>query len=209
MKLYYAPSTAAMIPHWVLLEMGLSEVEMVKLDLASREHKLPEYLALNPAGTVPTLVVGDQVMTESAAILLWLVEQESGKGLAPAAGSPQRAEFLQHVVHLANTLQPAFRRWFYPAELAGEAAAADNKQNAEQIVAQEWERWNAHLAERDYLLGAEISAVDFYLCVLMRWSRNMTRPATEWPHLARFVARMKQRPSFKLLYQREGLTEWA
>ncbi|MBD8528238.1 glutathione S-transferase family protein [Pseudoxanthomonas sp. CAU 1598] len=196
-----------MIPHWLLLEIGLP-VEMVKLDLASREHKRPEYLALNPAGTVPTLVVGDQVITESAAILLWLVEQAPGQWLAPAMGTAQRAQFLQHVVHLANTLQPAFRRWFYPEEAAGAAAAAANKQHAERDIALEWERWNGLLAERPYLLGTDISAADFYLCVLMRWSRNMPRPATDWPHLARFAATLKARPSFALLYQREELTDW-
>ena len=47
------------------------------------------------------------------------------------------------------------------------------------------------------------------LCMLMRWSRNMPRPATAWPHLAAFAARMKARPSFATLYAREGLTEWA
>lgn len=207
MKLYYAPSTAAMIPHWLLLETGIS-FDMEKLDLAARQHKTPEYLALNPAGTVPTLVVGDTVLTESAAILLWLVEQEGGEWLAPPKASAQRAEFLQHVVHLANTLQPAFRRWFYPAEVAGEAAADANKANAADEIAREWDRWDALLAQRDYLLGSEVSAVDFYICVLMRWARNMPRKATDWPQLAKFVSRMKQRPSFKQLYEREGLVDW-
>jgi glutathione S-transferase len=45
--------------------------------------------------------------------------------------------------------------------------------------------------------------------MLMRWSRNMPKPATEWPAIAEYVARMKARPSFRTLYEREGLTEWA
>jgi glutathione S-transferase len=45
--------------------------------------------------------------------------------------------------------------------------------------------------------------------MLMRWSRNMPRPATDWPQLAALAQRMKARPSFRTLYEREGLTEWA
>ena len=51
--------------------------------------------------------------------------------------------------------------------------------------------------------------MDFYATMLMRWSRNMPKPAHEWPALGAYAARMKARPSFKTLYQREGLTEWA
>jgi glutathione S-transferase len=45
--------------------------------------------------------------------------------------------------------------------------------------------------------------------MLMRWSRNMPKPATDWPHLNALAQRMKARPSFRTLYEREGLTEWA
>jgi glutathione S-transferase len=68
---------------------------------------------------------------------------------------------------------------------------------------------DAHLSSRDYLLGAQISAVDLLATMLMRWSRNMPKPATAWPALERYVQRMRSRPSFAELYAREGLTEWA
>lgn len=208
MKLYFAPGTAAMISHWLLLEMKVS-FDLVAVDLQAGEHKCSEYLALNPAGTVPTLRVDGQSMTESAAILLWLTEHEAGQKFAPSVGSPQRMEFLQHLVNLANTLQPAFRRWFYPQEAAGESAAEQNKANAQQLIESQWTLWNQRLADREYLLGERLSAIDIYLCTLMRWSRNMPKPATDWPQLAAFAARMKQRPSFRNLYEREGLTDWA
>ena len=60
-----------------------------------------------------------------------------------------------------------------------------------------------------YLLGDRVTAADFVTTMLMRWSRNMPKPATQWPAIAGYVARMKARPSFKVLYEREGLTEWA
>ena len=45
--------------------------------------------------------------------------------------------------------------------------------------------------------------------MLMRWSRNMPKPASQWPHLAALAQRLKARSSFTALYEREGLTEWA
>ena len=54
-----------------------------------------------------------------------------------------------------------------------------------------------------------LTAADFLATMLMRWSRNMPRPATDWPTIRGYVERMKARPSFRTLYEREGLTEWA
>jgi glutathione S-transferase len=59
------------------------------------------------------------------------------------------------------------------------------------------------------LLGDHVCAADFFLTMLMRWSRNMPRPASDWPHLAALIVRMKARPSFRALYEREGLSEWS
>ena len=77
-------------------------------------------------------------------------------------------------------------------------------------IAAAWDRIDAHLAVNGpHLLGADAGVADFYLTMLMRWSRNMPRPATRWPHLAALAQRMKARPSFRELYRREGLEEWA
>jgi len=51
--------------------------------------------------------------------------------------------------------------------------------------------------------------VDLYALMLMRWSRNMPRPATAWPQLAALAARLKARPSWKRVCEAEGLVEWA
>jgi glutathione S-transferase len=67
----------------------------------------------------------------------------------------------------------------------------------------------AHLAANGpYLLGERVSAPDFFFAMLCRWSRNMPKPATEWPAIRGFIDRMRARPSFKLLCEREALTEW-
>ncbi|MFP3435673.1 glutathione S-transferase N-terminal domain-containing protein, partial [Paraburkholderia sp. SIMBA_061] len=72
--LYYSPSTAALVVHWLLIELDIPH-ELRELDFERREQKSPGYLALNPAGVVPTLVLDGQVLTEAAAIVMHLADR--------------------------------------------------------------------------------------------------------------------------------------
>ena len=208
-SLYYSPGAASMVVHWLLLELGLPH-ELHLVDTSAGEQKRPEYLALNPNGVVPTLVADGQPLFEAAAMLVTLADRHPQAGLAPALDAPQRAAYTQWMFHLANAVQPLFRLWWYPHEPAGEAQAETVRTLVRPRIEAAWDRLDAHLAAHGpYLLGDAPSAADFYLAMLMRWSRNMPRPATEWPRLQALAQRMKARPSFKLLYEREGLTDWA
>lgn len=207
--LYYSPGAASLVVHWLLIETGARH-ELRKVDIAAGEHKRPEYLSINPNGVVPTLLVHTDPVTETAAIVLQLADAHPSVGLAPAIGSIERARYYQWIVHLANTLHPAFRIWFYPGEAAGDAHADAAKAMARERIEACWDRIEAHLSKRGpYLLGVSATAADFLLTMFMRWSRNMPRPATDWPQLQALAQRMKARPSFRTLYEREGLTEWA
>ncbi|MBO9709626.1 MAG: glutathione S-transferase family protein [Caulobacter sp.] len=206
--LYYSPSTAALAPHWMLIEIG-APFELVLTDTATGAHKQPEYLKLNPAGVVPTLIVDGAPMCESTAICMLLAERHPEKALAPAVEAPERAAYLQAMVYLANTVLPAFRAWFYPHEPAGRDAAEDAQAAARSRIEAAWDRIDAQLAAGGpYLLGEKLSAADFMATMLMRWSRNMPRPATAWPNIARYLGRMRAMPSLREVHAREGLTDW-
>ncbi len=207
--LYTAPGAAGLCVHWLLIDAGIAH-ELRLLDLAAGQHKAPDYLALNPNGLVPTLVIDAQPVYDAAALLLLLAERHPEAALRPARGSRAEALYLQWTLQLATTLMPAFRNWFYPHEAAGEEAAARAKEVARLRIEAAFDRLDAHLAAHGpYVCGEAISAVDFLATMLMRWSRNMPKPATSWPTLSGYIARMKARPSFTVLYEREGLTEWA
>lgn len=207
--LYYAPGAASFVVHWLLIDLGLPH-ELIKLDTAAKEHKSPEYLALNPAGVIPTLLIDGKPMCEAAAMTVLLADAKPDAGLIPPLNSAKRGEFYQWMFHLANTLQPPFRLWWYPAEAAGEAHAEAGKATAEAKIHAVFANLEAHLAQSGpYLLGGSVSAADFMLVMLMRWSRNMPKTALDYPHLAKLAGLMKARPSWKLLYDSEGLTEWA
>ncbi len=206
--LYGSRSTASLVVHWLLIELGIDH-ELRMLDFDRREQKSADYLDLNPQGRVPTLMIDGQVLTESAAIAMHLADLHPGAGLAPAVGTPERAAWYRWMLFCAYTLMPAYRRWFYPHEPAGEEQIAQVQARALAEIEAAWQQVDAHLAANGpYLLGERRSAADFVLTMLMRWSRNMPRPADSWPALAEHARRMKALPSFAELYRREGLTDW-
>jgi glutathione S-transferase len=206
--LHTSPGSSGLVVHWLLIELEIPHT-IKNLDLAAKEHKQPAYLALNPAGVVPTLIVDGTPVTEAAAIALHLTDAHPARGFAPAAGTLARAAYYQWMFFATNTLQPAYRAWFYPHEPAGEATADAAKAVAKSRVEDGWARVDSHLAAHGpHMLGETLSTADFMFTMLMRWSRNMPRPATSWPAVERLAKLMKARPSFKELYAREGLTDW-
>ena len=208
-QLYYAPGAASMLVHWLLLELDVPH-RLHLVDTAAGAQKRPEYLALNPNGVVPTLVHDGVAMYESAALAMTLADRHPDARLAPAPGSALRPAYNQWMFHLANAVQPLFRLWWYPHEPAGPENADSVLAHVAPRIEAAWARIDAQLADNGpYLLGDAVSAADFYLTMLMRWSRHMPKPATDWPRLAALAQRMRARPSFKALYQREGLEEWA
>jgi len=207
-RLYNSPGTAGLAVHWMLIELG-APFAVTMLDFERREQKSAEYLAINPMGRVPTLMVDGTPRTECAALLMLLAERHPEAGLAPPPGDPARADYLQWMIFFANTLQPAFRAWFYADEPAGPENAAAAQASARTQIEAAWLLLDNHFADgRAFMLGERRSAADFLATMLTRWSRNMPRPATDWPHLARYVARMRATPSLREAHDREGLTDW-
>ena len=103
------------------------------------------------------------------------------------------------------------RLWWYPSDVPGTAEVqAAVKAAAVKKLEAAWKRIDAHLqAHGPYLLGAEFSAADIFLAMLMRWSRRTPKQAIEWPALRRLADLVRARPSWKRVYALEGLTEWS
>ncbi|HEX3635449.1 MAG TPA: glutathione binding-like protein [Paraburkholderia sp.] len=102
------------------------------------------------------------------------------------------------------------RDWPY-ADVDGDPAGAEAvRALARHRIEEACDRLDTNLADdRDCLVGGTLSTVDFLAVVLMRWTRNMPRPALGWPHLARYIRGLRALPSFIELNTREGLTRMA
>lgn len=205
--LYGSPSTAGTAIHWMLLELGVP-FEAILLDFDKAEHKTPDYLALNPDGVVPTLIIDGAPITQMAGIATLLAERHPEAGFAPALGTIERAEYLSWTLWLANSFQPNFRAWFYPHEPAGGEAQDAVKAAARARIEAGLARLDARLADRDYLVGDQFTTVDLLATILCRWTRNMPKPATAWPNLKGYLDRIRQRPALREVHAREGLTDW-
>jgi len=209
-QLHYFPGNASLIPHLLLEELGVP-FELVLVDRASRAHKSPAYLELNPNGLIPVLVettpAGELVLYETAAICLHLLDTHSGAGLAPAPGTTARAHFYKWLAWLTNTLQAALIIYFYPERWADEPAAiAQVKAHAEVKIGAMLDLLDAELAVRGpWLLGDSFSAIDLYALVLCRWTRGFTRPARSLPQLGPYLQRLLARPTVQRAMAREGI----
>jgi glutathione S-transferase len=206
--LYYAPGAASLAVHWMLIELGVA-FTTERLDLEAGDQRAESFLRVNPAGRVPALVADGRVYTESAALLMLLAERHADAGFAPTAGDPARGNWLELTVYLANTLSPAMRDWFYAGKDGAPADADAIRRLARRRIESAWERLDVILGDgRTYLLGDRLTTVDLLATMLMRWSRNMPRPATTWPHIGPYVVRMRSRKAFQEVCDREGLSDW-
>ena len=209
-ELYYAPSTAAMVPHILLEEIGVP-YRRVLVDRAAGAHKQPDYLKLNPNGLIPVLVDGEHVLYETAAIAAHLCDMHPAAGLAPAVGSWERALFYQWLIWLTNTLQASLIVYFYPERWLRQVNAggsAEVKAQAEMKIGLLLDMLDAELARHGgpWFGGARHSALDPYVFTLCRWTRNFkTSPARERPLLGPYLQRMLGRPAVQRVLAAELL----
>ncbi len=206
--LYYCPGTASMVVHLALLEIGAAH-ELKLVDVEKKQQKDPAYLRLNPNGVVPTLVIDNHPYLESAALLMLLAERHPEAGLAPAADTVERDLWRQWIIFISGSLQSAFRAWFYPAELGFAEHSEATKAALQNRIAAIWDQLDLHLSKNGpYLLGETFSGADLQLTMLMRWSRNMPRQATQWPALNKLAQLIIARPSWQKMVEIEGLETW-
>jgi glutathione S-transferase len=205
-ELHHYPGNASLTPHIVLEELGLA-YRLTLVDRAQGAHKAPAYLKLNPNGRIPVLVDGELVLYETAAIVLHLVDSHPAARLAPAAGAA-RAHFVKWLVWLTNTPQAEMLLYFYPERWTDDAAAAAQvKAHAEARLAAMMDQLDGELARHGgpWFLGADYSALDPYVTMLARWTRNMTRPARTLPHLGPYLQRVLARPAVQRAFAQEGI----
>ena len=215
LNLHYYPSTASMVPHIVLEELGVAYLRTL-VDRTVDAHKAPGYLKLNPNGSIPVLTDGKLVLYETAAIVLHLCDMHPQASLAPALGTSERAHFYKWLMWLTNTLQVALMIYFYPErwlEADNSAGQAELKRRAEAKVAGLLAQLDVELARSkslsggDWFTGRDYTALDAYVFTLCRWTRGFQNelPARSWPHLGAYLQRMLARPAVTRVLTAEQL----
>ena len=190
-----------MAPHAALAEIG-ADYELVAIERGEAQSSA-DYRALNPLGVVPTLVDGDRVLTESAAILLTLADRYPEARLAP----DDRVDYYRWMIFMTNTLQTAFLRFFYPERYGG--AGVEEVAGAE--AASHFDLIDAHLEGREWLVGDHRTAADLFLLMLTRWGRRLDPPAWDRPHVRAHFRRTYELPGVQRMFEEEDLErhDWA
>ncbi|MCG2842498.1 glutathione S-transferase family protein [Sandaracinobacter sp. RS1-74] len=176
LKLYARPGWGSAIVEYQFAFYGLAYQRIEVEDLFQSEKGRETVRPLNPLAQIPTLLMDDDtVLTESAAITLWLADRTGSDALVPAAGSPERADFLRWLIFLVANIYPCFTFADDPARFVEPEAA--RKLFRAAVDAHEQRLWqHVEVASGEpWFLGGRLSAIDAYLAVMTRW-----RPGIGW-----------------------------
>lgn len=163
-KLFSINGSCSMAVHIILNEVG-QKVELIQARDA-KGNKSPELMKANPRGQVPTLMEGDKIMTEGAAIITYLCDKYKSD-LMPQDGWA-RAQALQWLMMCNASLHPAYARTNFIKKNGG----TDEQVKASRAGAQDmWNQVEEHLATNGpHLCGAKPTAADILLAVIGNWA---------------------------------------
>lgn len=177
LALYFSPGTSSMAPHIALNELK-PDFETRPLSLRRKENRSPDYLAINPEGTVPTLLIDGRPLTEVAAILFYLARQCPEGRLLPRDDPEREAHVVSWMSFIAATLHPARRQ------------GLDHARRIYTLA-------DTRLGGNDWAVG-EYSIADIHLFRLFwRFKNSLKPPNGEFPNLEQHYARMMARPAVK------------
>lgn len=173
LTLYFAPGASSFAPHIALHEIGVA-FEGKPMSFKRNDMRSPEFLAINPEGKVPALIIDGRVLTEVAAILFYLARRHPEAGLLPDDLEAQ-AQAVSWMSFIASTLHPARQR------------GLDHAKEAYSIA-------DRRLGD-GWAIGS-YSIADIHLFRLYWRLANSFHPAPEmFPHLDAHYARMMARPA--------------
>jgi glutathione S-transferase len=192
MRLHYAETLVPRKACFVARHLD-APVDFIRVDLGKGEHKAPAFRALNPNGKVPLLVDGDLALWESDAIMMHLA-LGMGSDLWPVDPRAQVEvqRWLSWAAHefnpQAGTLyfEHVIRPMFGMGEVDGEAEAAAlaRTRRGLQIL-------DAHLAERNFILGLSLSLADVSVAVTFPYAGKANIPLGDYPAVARWNDRLR------------------
>jgi glutathione S-transferase len=178
LTLYFAPGASSMAPHIALHEVG-APFEGKPMSFKKKDMRQPAFLAINPEGKVPTMLIDGRVLTEVAGILFYLAKRFPAAGLLPDGDIEAEAQVVSWMSFIASSIHPARRQGLEHARMI--YALADKR-----------------LGKNDWAVGGRYSIADIHLFRLYWRFRNSLNPAPgEFPNIEAHYTRMMARPAVK------------
>jgi len=177
LTLYFSPGSSSMAPHIALHEIG-APFEAKPLSLAAKDTRTAEFLAINPVGKVPVLLIDGRALTEVAGILFYLARAYPEAKLLPVGDPETEAQIVSWMSYIASTIHPARRD--------GLGAAREVYKVADR-----------RLGSGGWIVG-QYSIADIHLFRLFWRFRSSLEPKPgDFPNIEAHYERMMARPAVK------------
>ncbi len=200
MKLYYAPGACSLSPHIILRETGLDfSIERVNLK-EKKTEKGDDFLAINPKGQVPTLVLdnGDQ-LTEGAVIVQYIADQKPDRNLIALSGSMKRYHQLEALNFISTELHKNFGPLFTPG------TPDEYKETVKGVLLKKFIYVNDILSKQAFFAGDSFSVADAYLFTVTNWAKLVGVDLSKLTHLLDYSAKIAKRPKVHEALEAEDL----
>ena len=186
---FHAPQSRSGGTRALLEELGVP-YDLHALNLKAGEQRAPAYLAVNPMGKVPAIRHGDALVTEQAAIFLYLADLYPQAKLAPAIGDPLRGPYLRWMVFYGSCFEPALIDKSMQREPPSPSTSpyGDYDTMLKTLTDQ--------LQHGPYLLGDTFSAADVLWGTALNWTTRF-KLVPELPVIRAYIDRVVSRPAMQ------------
>lgn len=201
MKLYYSKGACSLVVRIIINELGLkADYEAVNLQTKKTANDA-DFLTINPKGAVPVLQVNNgEILTENAVILQYLADSNNAFQLLPELGGFQRYKVLEWLNYITTELHKSFAPLFNP-----EIPEAFKSDIAIPLIEKKFHYIDKHLAHHAYLITEHFTLPDAYLFVMVLWAHSMKFDLKKFPHLMKYIEKLKGRKSVQQSLQEEGI----
>lgn len=194
LTLYYTPKTCALATHIALIDAG-ADYTLKRVDFSKGEQRSPEFLAVNPKGRVPALVIPQGILTETTALLTYIAQTHPQANLAPTepftlARLQSFSAFLSSTHHVAHAHGPRGNRW-----TDDPAAQAALKDYVPTSVTAAFKLVEDTMLEGPFVMGDTYSIADPYLFTMSTWIEGDQVDPTQIPRVMAHRQMMSERPS--------------
>jgi glutathione S-transferase len=208
LTLYYSPGACSLAAHVALREAALP-FELRRVMIPNGEHLAPEYLAINPRGRIPTLVIDGTPVTELSAILGWIADR--APDLAPARGTLESAQCAEWLGWFTSAVHISFALvWRGERFLDDGSLHSLLRDKGLAVLRRQFGEVEARFTAHDYLVGGRYSVADANALVFYRWATRVGFDVRrEFPAWTRHAERLVQRPAVRDAVAAEGIEIWS
>jgi glutathione S-transferase len=196
LEFYHTPFSRSACIHWLLEELG-QPYEMRIVDVRAKGGAAESYRAIQPNKKVPAIVHNGTIVTERAAISIYLADMFPDAGLAPPVGDKDRAAYLTMLVYCDSVFDPAIvakaQGWTYDSNTFSFGLFDDMVVNLEKI-----------LSRQPYAAGDLFTAADTHLASGVHFTMNIIKALPEKPVFRDYLSRALARPAYRRAMEKDG-----